>query len=410
MDAGIRKKHDSAVTVEKAVHVCGSQIIDWNGTHMNNIQLFAVWTAALSFSLPSFGAETLVYIGTFTHGSSKGIYAYRLDEATGRLTPLGLVAETQSPSYLAVSPNRRFLYAVNEVDTFEGKKAGSVSAFSIDSASGKLTLLNQVSSGSPGPTHLAIDPLGKWLFVANYGGGSLADFAIEPDGRLGQMVTFLQHTGTGADPARQKSPHPHEVVPSPDGRFVLSPDLGLDRVFVYKLNAETGKLTDGNPPYAAVKPKSGPRHLAFAPNGKFVYLADEMASTVTAFSYDDGKLNTLQTISTVPKGFSGENSAAEIAVHPSGHFLYVTNRGGDDVVQLNIDPASGLLTMAGSVSTQGKVPRGFGIDPQGKYLFAGNQNTDTVVPFRIDPTSGRLSPFGQALDVPSPVCVVFVRP
>jgi 6-phosphogluconolactonase len=352
----------------------------------------------------------LVYIGTFTTGASKGIYAYRLDEATGRMSSLGLVAETQSPSYLAVSPNRRFLYAVNEIDMFEGKKAGSVSAFSIDTASGKLTLLNQVSSGSPGPTHVAIDPSGKWLFVANYAGGSLADFAIEADGRLGKMVTFLQHTGSGANPSRQKNPHPHEVVPSPDGRFLLSPDLGLDRVFVYKLNQETGKLTESNPPFAAVKPGSGPRHLAFAPNGKFVYLADEMGTNVIAFSYTDGKLQTLQTISVVPKGFSGQNTAAEIAVHPSGRFLYVTNRGADDVVQLNIDPASGLLTMASSVSTQGKVPRGFGIDPEGKYLFAGNQNTDTVVPFRIDPSSGGLSPYGQALHVPSPVCVVFVRP
>ncbi|HEX4227333.1 MAG TPA: lactonase family protein [Bryobacteraceae bacterium] len=377
---------------------------------MNNIRLIAGLTAALLFALPALAEGTLVYIGTFTTGASKGIYAYRLDEATGRMTPLGLVAEAQSPSYLAVSPNRRFLYAVNEIDRFEGKKAGSVSAFSIDRASGKLTLLNRVSSGSPGPTHVAIDPSGKWLFVANYAGGSLADFAIERDGRIGQMVTLLQHTGSGADPARQKSPHPHEVVPSPDGRFLLSPDLGLDRVFVYKLNAETGKLTDGNPPFAAVKPESGPRHLAFAPNGKFVYLADEMASTVTAFSYAGGKLKTLQTISSAPKGFGGENSAAEIAVHPSGRFVYVTNRGADDVVQLNIDQASGLLTFAGSVSTQGKVPRGFGIDPEGKYLFAGNQNTDTLVPFRIDPSSGRLSPYGEALRVPSPVCVVFVRP
>lgn len=377
---------------------------------MNTTRLLAVWTAALLCSVPVFAQGMLVYIGTFTNGTSKGIYAYRLDEATGRMTSLGLAAEAQSPSYLAVSPNRRFLYAVNEIDTFEGKKAGSISAFSIDGGSGKLTLLNRVSSGSPGPTHVAVDPLGKWLFVANYAGGSLADFQIEADGRLGKMVTLLQHTGSGANPARQASPHPHEVVPSPDGRFLLSPDLGLDRIFIYKLNSQTGKLTPGDPPFASVKPGSGPRHLAFTPDGKFVYLADEMASNVIAFSYNDGKLKTLQTISIVPKGFSGQNTAAEIAVHPSGRFVYVSNRGADDIVQLNIDPANGLLTMAGHVSTQGKMPRGFGIDPEGKYLFAGNQNTDNVVSFRIDASTGHLSPFGQPLQLPSPVCVVFVRP
>ena len=342
---------------------------------MNTTRLIAAWTATILFSLPAFGQGMLVYIGTFTNGSStsKGIYAYRLDEATGRMTSLGLATEAQSPSYLAVSPHRHFLYAVNEIDTFDGKKAGSVSAFSIDGGSGKLTLLNQVSSGSPGPTHVSIDPSGKWLFVANYAGGSLADFAIEPDGRLGNMVTLLQHTGSGANPARQARPHPHEVVPSPDGRFVLSPDLGLDRVFIYKLNGQTGKLTAGDPPFASVKPRSGPRHMAFTPNGKFVYLVDEMASNVIAFSYDDGKMKTLQTVSILPKGFSGQNTGGEIAVHPSGRFVYVTNRGADDVTQLNIDPANGFLTVAGHVSTQGKVPRGFGIDPEGKYLFAANQ-------------------------------------
>jgi 6-phosphogluconolactonase len=377
---------------------------------MRYIELVAVLGAAVLFSRAALAEGTLVYIGTFTAGASKGIYAYRLDEATGKMTSLGLAAETQSPSYLAVASNHRFLYAVNEVDTFEGKKAGSVSAYSIDSASGKLTLLNQVSSGSPGSTHLAIDRSGKWLFVANYSGGSLADIAIEADGRLGQMATLLRHTGSGVDPERQEAPHPHQVVPSPDGRFLLSPDLGLDRVFVYRLNAKTGKLTENDPPFAEVKPGSGPRHLVFSPNGKFVYLATEMASNVIAFSYADGKLKALQTISMLPADFNGHSTAAEIAVHPSGRFLYASNRGADSIVQFNIDPATGLLTTAGSVSTQGKVPRGFGIDPDGKYLFAGNQDSDTLAPFRIDPATGRLSPLGAPIQVPSPVCVVFVRP
>lgn len=379
---------------------------------MNNIQSIAVCAASLLTSLPVFADSTLVYIGTFTSGAStsKGIYAYRLNEDTGHMTSLGLAAAADSPSYLAVSPNRRFLYAVNEVDSYEGKKAGSISAFSIDRSSGKLTFLNKVSSGSPGPTHLAIDPSGKSLFVANYSGGSLASFPIHADGRLGDAVSLLQHTGSGFNPERQKSPHPHQVVPSPDGRFVLSPDLGLDRVFTYVLNPETGKLTDGHPPFTSVKGGSGPRHLAFGINARFVYLACEMASDVVVFAYADGTLQTLQTISILPKGFSGESTAAEIAVHPSGRFLYASNRGADDIAQLNIDKATGLLTYAASVPTQGKNPRGFGIDPQGKYFFAANQDSDTVVPFRIDPKSGKLSPFGEKLSVPTPVCVVFVQP
>ncbi|MGC2659661.1 MAG: lactonase family protein, partial [Bryobacteraceae bacterium] len=279
----------------------------------------------------------------------------------------------------------------------------------IDGATGKLTLLNTVSSGSPGPTHIAIDPSGKWVAVANYSGGSIANFGIESDGRLGPMVTLLQHTGSGFDHKRQESPHPHQVVPSPDGHFLLSPDLGLDRVFVYKQNLKTGKLTANDPPWVEVKPGSGPRHLVFSPNGKFVYLACEMASDVIAFSYASGKMETLQTISVLPKDFHGESTAAEIEVHPSGRFLYVSNRGADDIAQLNINPSTGLLTMERNVSTQGKVPRGFGIDPEGKYLFAGNQNTDTVVVFRIDPANGHLSPTGETLQVASPVSVVFVR-
>ncbi|HEX4808977.1 MAG TPA: lactonase family protein [Bryobacteraceae bacterium] len=377
---------------------------------MSNIQSIAICAASLLISSPAYAAGTLVYIGTFTTGASKGIYAYRLNEDTGHMTPLGLAAAAESPSYLAVSPNRRFLYAVNEVDTYEGKKAGSISAFSIDPSNGKLTLLNKVSSGSPGPTHLAVDPSGKWLFVANYAGGSLASFPVGADGRLGTAASLLQHTGSGVDPKRQGAPHPHQVVPSPDGRFVLSPDLGLDRVFTYVLNPETGKLTDGKPPFTPVKGGSGPRHLAFGINARFVYLACEMASDVIVFTYTDGTLQTLQTISILPKGFSGQSTAAEIAVHPNGRFLYASNRGADDIAQLNIDQATGLLTYGASTPTQGKEPRGFGIDPQGKYLFAANQNSDTVVPFHIDPNTGKLSPLGETLSVPSPVCVVFVQP
>jgi 6-phosphogluconolactonase len=357
--------------------------------------------------------DWIMYIGTYTRAPSKGIYAYRFQGATGDVTPMGaagLAAETENPSFLAVHPNQRFLYAVNEVSRYEGKDAGSVSGFSIDRATGTLRLLNRVSSRGGGPCHLSLDRSGKWLFAANYGGGSVAAFPVGDDGTLGEASAFFQHAGASANASRQSGPHAHETVVSPDNRYVLAADLGLDKVFSYKLDPATGGLAPA-PQFTAIAPGSGPRHLAFRPDGKFVYVLKEMLSAVVAFRYDagGGTLAELQTLSTLPEGFSGENSGAEIAAHPSGKFLYTSNRGDDSIAIFRIDAAKGTLTSAGRVSTQGKTPRGFGIDPSGRFLVAGNQNSGILVIFKIDQQTGGLTPVGKPVEVPFPVSVVFSK-
>jgi 6-phosphogluconolactonase len=358
--------------------------------------------------------DWIMYVGTYTKAPSKGIYAYRFQSATGEVTPLGaagLAAETENPSFLAVHPNQRFLYAVNEVSRYEGKDAGSVSAFAIDRATGTLTLLNRVSSRGGGACHLSLDRSGKWLFVANYGGGSVAAFPVHDDGTLGEASAFFQHEGKSVNAARQSGPHAHETVVSPDDRFVLAADLGLDKVFTYRLDPAKGGLAPGEPPFATIAPGSGPRHLAFRPDGKFVYVLKEMLSAVVVFRYDagGGTLAELQTLSTLPEGFSGDNSGAELATHPSGKFLYASNRGDDSIAIFRVDATKGTLTSAGRVSTQGKTPRGFAIDPSGRFLVAGNQNSGTVVVFRIDQQTGGLTPTGTVLQVGSPVNVVFSK-
>jgi 6-phosphogluconolactonase len=354
--------------------------------------------------------EYFVYLGTYTGQKSKGIYAYRFDAATARLTSLGLVVETVSPSFLAVHPNRRFLYAVNEVDSYEGQVGGAVSAFAIDRRAGKLSFLNAVSSRGAGPCYLALDKTGKNVLVANYGTGSVAVFPVSHDGRLGEASAFVQHAGAGVNPQRQQGPHAHSILPSPDSRFAIAADLGLDQLLVYRFDSTKGSLAASTPALAKVSPGAGPRHFAFHPNGKFVYVNNEMGSTVTAFSYDTarGVLRELQTISTLPKDFSGDNTTAEVEVHPTGRFVYVSNRGHDSIAVFAIDPGKGTLTAVEYVPTQGKTPRSFEIDPRGSYLFAANMDSDNTVVFRIDAKTGRLTPTGQVLEVPSPVCVKFV--
>jgi 6-phosphogluconolactonase len=357
--------------------------------------------------------DWIMFIGTYTTAPSKGIYAYRFQSATGALTPLGaagLAAETENPSFLAVHPNQRFLYAVNEISKYEGKDAGSVSAFAIDRATGRLTLLNRVSSRGDGPCHLELDRSGKWLFVANYGGGSVAAFPVHDDGKLGEASAFFQHAGKSVNVSNQSGPHAHATVVSPDNRFVLVADLGVDKVFSYRLDPSKGGLAP-DPQSVAIAPGSGPRHLAFRPDGKFVYVLKEILSAVVVFRYDAaaGTLAELQTISTLPRGFKDVTNGAEIVIHPSGKFLYASNRGDDSIAIFRIDAAKGTLTSAGRVPTQGKTPRGFAIDPSGRFLVAGNQNSGTVVVFRIDQQTGGLTPTGTVLQVGSPVDVVFSK-
>jgi 6-phosphogluconolactonase len=366
---------------------------------------------------PASHKKYFVYIGTYTAeagSTSKGIYAYRFDTDTGEIASIGVAAETANPSFLAVHPNQRFLYAVNETGNYQGQKSGAVSAFSIDHTTGKLTLLNEVASKGADPCYITVDKTGKYVLVANYTGGSVAVFPVLEDGRLGEATAFIQHTGHGADPERQEGPHAHSIDPSPDERFAIVDDLGLDETLVYRFDRAKGSLTLNDPQIyttlAKADPGAGPRHFAFNPNGKFAYVVNEIQSTVSVFSYDGsaGVLRRLQTISTYPKDFSAHNDDAEIQVHPSGKFLYASNRGHDSIAVFAIDPDKGTLTLVEYASTKGRTPRSFEIAPGGSLLFAANEKSNNIVVFSIDAKTGRLKPTGKVLDVSEPVCVKFV--
>jgi 6-phosphogluconolactonase len=355
----------------------------------------------------------LVYFGTYTTGQkSKGIYVSRFDTATGALAPPELAAEAASPSFLALHPNKRFLYAVNEINEIDGRKAGGVSAFAIDPQRGTLAPLNRQPSGGPGPAHVIVDRQGRNVLVANYGGGSVAVLPIGADGRLQAPSSVVQHTGSSVDPNRQKEPHAHSINVDADNRFAYAADLGLDKILIYRFDVAKGTLTPNDPPFAQVEPGSGPRHFAFHPQGRFAYVINEMRCTVTAFAHDAarGGLSAIQTISTLPQGQSVQKgfSTAEVQVHPSGRFLYGSNRGHDTIAVFAIDGKTGRLTPVHHEPTQGSTPRNFGIDPAGRFLLAANQRSDTVVVFRIDAATGRLAPAGHRIEVGAPVCVKFV--
>ncbi len=350
----------------------------------------------------------LVYIGTYTEHGSKGIYAYRFDARTGQATALGLAAESTQPSFLTVDAGGHFLYAVNEIESYEGQPAGAVSAFAIDSASGKLSLLSQVSSRGPGPAHIALDQAGKYALVSNYNLGSVAVFPLSGDGRLGETSAFVQHHGTGVDKERQEQPHAHAVAMSSDNRFALVADLGLDQVFAYPFDSAKGTLRQ-DPHITKTKAGAGPRHLVFNSKGTLLYVINELQSSVTTYAYDaaNGGLRELNTMSTLPHGFSGPSAAAEIVLHPSGKFLYASNRGPDSIAVFSV-AAGGLLTHAEFVPVKGKTPRNFAIDPTGSWLLVGDQESDKVVVFRINKKTGRLTATGPVLEISSPACVTFV--
>jgi 6-phosphogluconolactonase len=353
-----------------------------------------------------------MYVGTYTAkgSTSKGIYVYRFDPGSVRVTSIGLAAETTNPSFLAVHPNHRFLYAVNELANYKDQKSGAVSAFAIDPATGKLTLLNEVASGGADPCYITVDKSGKFVLVANYTSGSIAAFPILEDGHLGERSAFVQHTGHGTNPNRQEAPHAHSIDLSPDNNFAIVDDLGLDETLVYKFDNGKGSLTLNDPGFAKADPGAGPRHFALNPNGNFGYVVHEMGSTISVLRYDAaaGVLHPLQTISTLPKDFTGNNDAAEIEVHPSGKFLYASNRGHDSIAVFAIDPDKGTLTLIEYVPTKGQSPRNFEIDPSGKLLFVANEKSDNIVIFRINAQTGRLTATGKVLDISQPVCVRFV--
>jgi 6-phosphogluconolactonase len=370
--------------------------------------------AALAHSIPAAAQdrskkpnELFLYVGTYTRGKSEGIYVYRMNPGSGELRHAATVKGVSNPSFLAIDPKRRYLYAANESGEFAGRKGGGVTAFAIDRKIGDLRKLNE--RHSPGvPCHVSVHPSGKFVLAANYGGGNVVIYPVGAGGLLDESSDVAQHTGKGADPKRQDGPHAHCVMLDAAGRFAFAPDLGIDKVMIYSVDVKNGKLVPNG--FAATKAGAGPRHFDFHPSGEFAYVINELDSTLTAYAYDKAKgaLTELQTVSTLPPDFSGTNSCADVHVHPSGSFVYGSNRGHDSVVAFAIDKNTGKLNLIAHESTRGKWPRNFAIDPAGAFLLVANQNTDNVSAFRIDQRTGKLTATGQTTEIPTPVCLKFL--
>jgi 6-phosphogluconolactonase len=368
----------------------------------------ALGLAGCAPSLVGGGGDRRLYVGTYTRGRSQGIYLLRMSPA-GELSVSGLAAETTNPSFLALDATRRRLYAVNEIGNFRGGASGAVSAFQVDPASGALRLLNEQPSHGAAPCHLIVDGGNRFVLVANYTGGNASVLPIQADGSLGEAVSVVQHAGSGPNPQRQQRPHAHSVNLDSANRFAFVADLGIDRVMIYRFDARAGALTAAEPESAAAEPGAGPRHFAFHPDGRRAYLINELNSTLTSFVYEPGTgtLTPRQTLSTLPAGFEGANNCADVHVHPSGRFLYGSNRGHDSIVVFTIAPGDGALSPVQHQSTLGRTPRNFAIDPTGRFLLVANQDSDSISVFSIDPGTGTLTHTGQILDVPVPVCLKF---
>ena len=379
--------------------------------------------------------DYFVYFGTYTgfrfvrhsktqgvgESHSKGIYVSRFNAATGTLSEPELAAEIINPSFLTISPDNRFLYAVTEDPLSVGPPldhVSYVSAFAIDAATGKLRLLNTLPTGGTSTCFISMDKTGKYVLMSNFGSGSVSVIRVKEDGSLGELTSFIQNVGHSVNPAIQTSPHPHSILVSPDNRYVIVSDLGLDKVQIFRFDEKTGELSPPDPPFATVKPGGGPRHFAFSPSGKFGYQLSEMSGMVDAFAWDParGSLTNLQSVETIPHDFAGENHSAEITVSPDGKFLYESNRrntgdtgwGPETIGIFAIDPEKGTLTLVEQAPTGGIMPRNFAIDPTGSYLLAAHQYSNTVVVFKIDRATGRLSNTGTEIKLDVPVCIQFV--
>ena len=371
-------------------------------------------------------SQLWIYVGTYTHEESRGIYRCDFDLATGKLTlgdmpteegtvadphMVGLAAETEQPSFVTLHPTLPVLYCANELSDYEGEESGAVSAFQIEPGSGRLHLIGRQPSRGAAPCHVSVDPSGRCLFVANYRGGSVTCFLLEPDGRMREASSFFQHRGSSIQPTRQTAPHAHSTNSDPGGRFVFAPDLGQDKIVVYRLDAQNACLTAGPDPVECT-PGSGPRHMVFSADARLAYVINELSSAITVFRYDSarGALERLDEISTLPGEFAGENTCGEVALHPSGRFLYASNRGHDSIAVFAVDADTGNLSTSGHQSTLGEWPRHFCITPKGEFLLAANQYSDTITVFAIDAESGALRPRSEPLGVPSPVCLLPVVP
>ena len=356
--------------------------------------------------------DALVFIGTYTRdGRSHGIYSLRLDLATGALTAPTLAAEAQNPTFLALHPDKRHLYAGGELRATKDQPQGGVSAFAIDAAAGTLALLNQQPTGDGATTHVTVDATGRMAMAANYGAGYVCALPIDAAGRLGERSAYFEITGPlGPNQARQEKPHTHSVTISPDNRFVFACNLGLDRVYGFRLDPAKAALAPANPPFTATPAGVGPRHSKFSGDGRFFYVANELGGSVCVFAYDAerGALTLKQTISSLPADFQGENTTAEIRLSPDGRFAYVSNRGPDSLAVFARDPAAGTLTLVELVPCGGKHPRNFALSSDGRWLVCANRDTDNLVVFGVDPATGRLTPTSHSATIAQPVCVLFV--
>lgn len=376
---------------------------------MNRASLSFLFAALTTTALA--GENFLVYFGCYTNAKSgsKGIYVSRFNSASGELGEPSLAAETGSPSFLALSPDRKHLYAVGEMSG-PGKKAGGVSAFRVSLPDGQLSFLNQVSSVGAGPCHIALDQTGRMAMIANYGGGSVASYRVGDDGRLSEAVSFVQHEGSSVNPKRQAGPHGHSINRSPDNRFAFACDLGLDKVLVYRIDPATGTLSAHGE--AGLPPGSGPRHFAFHPGGKFAFVNNEMLMTVSTFAYDadKGALTLVDTVSTLPEADRGQEgfSTAETVAHPNGKVVYVSNRTHDTIAVFSCDPVTGRLTLVQNAPAEGRIPRNFNLDPSGRWMIVAHQDSNTAALFKVDPETGKLSFTGKKVNVGGAVCVRFL--
>jgi len=376
----------------------------------NRRALLSLIIALMLFQHSDNAADLLVYFGLHVDQPDKGISIAHFNTDTGVLSEPKLVAQAAMPGYFVIDPTGKFLYSVNSFSKFKGEASGALSAYAIDAATGNLRLINQVASSGANPAFIALDGNATHVLAANYTGGSISVFAIRSDGGIGDRTAFVQHSGHSVNPDRQQEPHPHAIYVDPTDRYVLVPDLGQDKVFVYRYDNKSGSLSANVPPFGAVAPGAGPRHLAFHPNGRWVYVVDEMGGTVTQFNWDSntGTLSQPNATRTTPDDFNGVNTSGEVRISADGKFLYATNRGPDDLAVFSIDPATGGLTFLQRVPTQGKMPRFFTFDPTGHWLIVCNHDSDNAVVFKVDPDTGRLTQNGEPIKVPNPYCAEFL--
>lgn len=379
-----------------------------------SIQTIAAGTAFFSLSqtnplqAQSASHEYWMYVGTYTSGDEGGIFIQRFNSSDGSLESVGNSGGIKNPSFLAISPNNNYLYSVSEVSDFKGQRSGGISSFSVNRKTGQLTPLNQQSTKGQGPCYVTVDDSGKWVLSANYSSGNVCVFPVNDDGSLAPASDVQQHEGSSVNERRQKGPHAHCIVLSPDNRYVFSADLGADEIKCYQFDRENGKLI--SQPSVKAAPGAGPRHFTFHPNGKLAFLILELNSTITSYTYnaENGKLNEVETVPSLPSEYEGGNSCADIHVHPNGKFVYGSNRGHDSIVIYAVDEKSGTLTYVAHESTRGETPRNFAIDPTGEFLLAENQKSGTVHVFRIDAETGKLTHTGESAEIPTPVCIKFV--